>query len=119
MFKRIIKKRALAARRAGRTRAQIRGTAQRPRLTVFRSLKHISAQVIDDTAGRTLVSSSDKHVDVKGKKPVEIAMLVGADIAEKAKKAGVTTVVFDRGSYKYHGRVASLAQAARESGLIF
>lgn len=119
MFKRILKKRALATRRAVRTRARIRGTAERPRLTVFRSLKHISAQVIDDTTGRTLAASTDTHIDAKGKKPVEVAALVGTDVSEKAKKAGVTTIVFDRGSYKYHGRVAALAEAAREAGLKF
>lgn len=119
MFKNILKKRALAGRRAARTRARIRGTAARPRLTVFRSLKHISAQIIDDSTGHTLVASSDKMIDAKGKKPVEVASLVGADIAEKAKKAGITSIVFDRGSYKYHGRVAAVADAARAAGLVF
>ena len=119
MFKRILKKRQLAKRRAIRTRARINGTAERPRLSVYRSLKHIHAQLIDDTTGRTLVASSDLMIKPEGKKPVEVASLVGADIAAKAQKAGITTVVFDRGSYKYHGRVAAIAQAAREAGLVF
>ncbi len=118
MSKAIQKKRALAGRRAHRTRAVIRGTADRPRLSVFRSLKHISAQLIDDTTGKTLASASDKDVEAKGK-PVETAKAVGVFLAEKAKSAKVTTVVFDRGSYRYHGRVAALAEGARESGLNF
>lgn len=119
MSNKIIQKRKLATRRAVRTRARIRGTAARPRLTVFRSLKHMYAQVIDDATGRTLAASSDKHVDAKGKKPLEVATLIGTDVAEKAKKAGVTAIVFDRGSYKYHGRIAALAEAARSAGLEF
>lgn len=106
-------------RRAHRTRAKIRGTAERPRLTVFRSSKHIYAQVIDDTSGTTIVAASDKHVDAKGKKGVEVASLVGAEIAKRAKSANITAVVFDRGAYKYHGRVQALADAAREGGLEF
>lgn len=119
MFKNILRKRNLTKRRAHRTRSRIRGTEMRPRLSVFRSLNHIYAQIIDDSKGVTLVSSSDTHVDGKGKKPVEVAALVGADIAAKAKKAGVESIVFDRGPYKYHGRVAALAEAAREGGLQF
>jgi large subunit ribosomal protein L18 len=118
MFKRILKKRQLAKRRAIRTRARINGTAERPRLSVYRSLKHIHAQLIDDTTGRTLAASSDLMIKAEGKK-LDISALVGADIAAKAQKAGITTVVFDRGSYKYHGRVAAIAQAAREAGLVF
>lgn len=106
-------------RRAHRTRSRIRGTQERPRLSVFRSLKHISAQVINDETGKTLASASDAHVDSKGKKPIEIASLVGAEVAKRAKEAGVTIVVFDRGSCLYHGRVKALADGAREGGLEF
>ncbi|PJA46827.1 50S ribosomal protein L18 [Candidatus Uhrbacteria bacterium CG_4_9_14_3_um_filter_41_35] len=106
-------------RRANRTRARVQGTSLRPRLSVFRTAKHISVQAIDDVAGKTLVSSSDLKVDTKGKKPVEIAGLVGAEIAKLAIAAGIKTVVFDRGSYQYHGRVKSLAEGAREGGLEF
>lgn len=119
MFKRILKKRAAKTRRAIRTRARIRGTAARPRLSVFRSSAHIYAQVINDETGRTLASASDLTIDAKGKKPLEVAALVGAEVANHAKAAGVTTVVFDRGSYLYHGRVKRLADAAREAGLAF
>ena len=112
-------KRKNAKRRAIRTRAKVQGTAARPRLSVFRSLKHISVQLIDDSVGKTLASSSDAAVDSKGKKGMEIATLVGTDIGSKAIAAGAKEVVFDRGSYKYHGRVKALADAARESGLVF
>ncbi|MCH8049106.1 50S ribosomal protein L18 [Patescibacteria group bacterium] len=112
-------KRLRALRRARRTRAKVSGTSDRPRLSVFRSSKHILAQVIDDDSGRTIAASSDASLNVKGKKPVEVATLVGADVAKKAKAAGVSTVVFDRGSYKYHGRVKALAEAVREGGLKF
>ena len=115
----IKKKQLLKLRRAHRTRSRIRGTQDRPRLTVFRSLKHISAQVINDETGTVLAVVADVHVDTKGKKPVEIAMLVGSEIAKKAKVAGVTKVVFDRGSYLYHGRVKALADGARDNGLEF
>ena len=111
-------KRAKAARRAHRVRAVIRGTAAMPRLTVKRSAKHIYAQLIDDGAGRTLCAASDRDVkaDVK---PLEAAKAVGVVLAEKAKAAGLTRAVFDRGSYRYHGRVAALADGAREGGLTF
>lgn len=112
-------KRQRLHRRANRTRAKVRGTAERPRLSVYRSLRHISAQVIDDASGKTLVAVTDAKVDAKGKKPVEVAALVGSALAEAAKGAGVTAVVFDRGGYKYHGRVKALAEAAREGGLEF
>ena len=115
----IKKKQIQKKRRAHRTRSRIRGTQERPRLTVFRSLKHISAQVIDDDKGVVLAAVADVHVDTKGKKPVEIASFVGAEVAKKAKAAGVTKVVFDRGAYLYHGRVKALAEAARENGLEF
>ncbi|NKI33213.1 50S ribosomal protein L18 [Croceivirga thetidis] len=96
------------------------GTEARPRLSVFRSNKEIYAQVIDDNAGKTLASASsrDKAIDVKGTK-TEIANAVGKAIAEKAKKAGVETVSFDRGGNLYHGRVKALAEGAREGGLKF
>lgn len=109
-------KQARADRRAKRVRAKIRGTAECPRLSVNRSLKHISAQLIDDVAGRTLASASD--VSTSGK-PVEKAKAVGMKVAEAAKAAGVTDVVFDRGSNRYSGRVAALAEGAREGGLNF
>ena len=110
-------KRERAERRAHRVRARIHGTAECPRLSVKRSLKHIYAQLIDDVAGRTLASASDKDV-TKGK-PAETAKAVGAKLAEKAKAAGITQVVFDRGSNRYMGRVAALADGAREGGLTF
>ena len=111
-------KREQAQRRAHRVRARINGTAECPRLSVKRSLKHIYAQLIDDTAGRTLAAASDKEITATGK-PVEVAKVVGAKLAEKAKKAGIDQVVFDRGSNRYMGRVAALADGAREGGLNF
>ena len=99
------------------------GTAERPRLCVYRSLGHIYTQVIDDRSGRTLVSASslDKETkkNLKGGGNIASAKAVGKTIAERAKAAGVTRVVFDRGGYKYHGRVKALADAAREAGLQF
>lgn len=112
------RKQVLQARRAHRTRARISGTQERPRLSVKRSAKHIYAQLIDDTTGRTLASSSDKEATSQGK-PVETAKEVGKILASKAMSTGVTKAVFDRGSYRYHGRVAALAEGAREGGLIF
>jgi len=101
----------------------VSGTAERPRLCVYRSLEHIYAQVIDDRAGRTLVSAStaDKETkkSLKGGGNVAAAKVVGKAIADRAKAAGVSKVVFDRGGYKYHGRVKALADAAREAGLQF
>lgn len=114
----ILAKRARAQRRAARVRARILGNAQRPRLSVFRSHKHITAQLIDDVAGRTLFSASDLKSGAEVK-PIERAKTVGTVLAEAAKTAGITTVIFDRGSYLYHGRVKALAEAAREAGLIF
>ncbi len=107
-----------AARRANRTRICMHGTQARPRLSVNRSAKHIYAQVINDDKGITLVSASDRDVKATGK-PVEIAREVGKILAAKAKAAGVDAIVFDRGSYRYHGRVASFADGAREGGLNF
>jgi large subunit ribosomal protein L18 len=101
----------------------VSGTSERPRLCVYRSLDHIYAQVIDDRAGKTLVSAStaDKQTkkDLKGGGNVAAAKVVGKVIADRAKAAGVNKVVFDRGGYKYHGRVKALADAAREAGLQF
>ncbi|EDM43832.1 50S ribosomal protein L18 [unidentified eubacterium SCB49] len=103
-----------------RIRKTVSGTEQRPRLAVFRSNKEIYAQLIDDVNGKTITaaSSRDKDVNATGNK-VEIAKIVGKAVAEKAIKAGVDTVAFDRGGYLYHGRVKSLAEGAREGGLKF
>ena len=110
-------------RRHARVRQKIVGTSNVPRLSVFRSLKHIYAQIIDDDVGRTLVSASTLDADVReqvdGLSKLEQAELVGKRIAEKALSKGVKRVVFDRGGYVYHGRVKALAEAARESGLKF
>ena len=111
------------ARRHARVRAQVAGTAERPRLNVFRSLTHIYVQVIDDDMGRTLACASSVEAELKkqltGKKKAEQAKLVGLAVAERAKAKGVTKVVFDRGGYKYHGRVKALADGARAGGLEF
>jgi large subunit ribosomal protein L18 len=103
-----------------RIRSKITGTADRPRLAVFKSLKHIYAQVIDDASGKTIVSASsrDKDSSTKGANAAA-AKAVGALIAKKAKDKGVTQVVFDRGGYLYHGNIKALADAARENGLKF
>ena len=110
-------------RRHRRVRAKVKGTSQRPRLNVYRSLENIFAQVIDDIDGKTLVSAStiDKEVakEIGEKNKVDSAKVVGKILAERAKSAGITTVVFDRGGYRYHGRVAALAEGAREGGLEF
>lgn len=110
-------------RRHVRIRKKVSGTPQRPRLCVFRSLKHIYAQVIDDVAGHTLASVStldgEIKAEVQGKTKMEGAKLVGALIAGRARAKGLGGVVFDRGGYKYHGRVKQLAEAAREAGLEF
>lgn len=110
-------------RRHLRVRKQISGTAEKPRLNVYRSLNEIYAQVIDDIQGHTLVSAStidpELRKKTKGKSKKEQATLVGEAIAERAKKKGISEVVFDRGGYKYIGRVAALADGAREKGLKF
>ncbi len=110
-------------RRHRRIRAKISGSAERPRLNIFRSLDHIYAQVIDDEAGHTLVSASTVDAklaaDMDGKTKKEQAALVGKKLAERALAAGIDTVVFDRGGYRFHGRVKSLADGAREGGLTF
>ena len=108
-------------RRHRRVRKKVAGTAERPRLAVFRSNKHITAQVIDDRSGRTLAAASTTETDLKGGATGNkaAAAQIGKLVAERAKAAGVTKVVFDRGGNLYHGRVAAVADAARESGLEF
>lgn len=114
-------KQELLARRHRRVRKKVSGTAERPRLAVFRSNKHINAQVIDDRTGRTLAAASSVEKDLRGGPTGNRATStnVGRLVAERAKAAGVTTVVFDRGGFIYHGRVAAVAEAAREAGLEF
>jgi large subunit ribosomal protein L18 len=102
-------------RRHRRVRKQVRGTAERPRLAVYRSNRHIYAQLIDDRAERTLAAASD--AEVKAANPTERAKAVGALLATRAKEAGIDTVVFDRGGFQFHGRVAAVAAGAREGGL--
>ena len=111
----------LRERRHRRVRRKVVGTPERPRLTVFRSNRHIVAQVIDDTAGRTLAAASTVEPALRSGATgnVEAATAVGKLVAERAKAAGVERVVFDRGGSRYHGRVAALADAAREAGLEF
>ena len=107
-------------RRHRRVRKKVRGTAERPRLAVHRSNKHISAQVIDDRSGTTLAAASTTEADLRTSSgTVSGAAKVGELIASRAKDAGITTVVFDRGGNLYHGRIAALAEAAREGGLEF
>lgn len=100
-----------------RIRRKISGTAERPRLAVFRSIKHIYVQAVDDVAGHTLVQASSRDSEIKGAGNIESAKKVGALIAQRLKKAGVERAVFDRGGVLYHGRVRALADAAREAGL--
>jgi large subunit ribosomal protein L18 len=115
--------RELRIRRHLRVRKRVAGTNERPRLSIFRSNIHIYAQVIDDAASRTLAAASTKDAELasslKGKTKTERAKAVGQLIAERAKAAGIEKVVFDRGGFKYHGRVQALADAAREAGLNF
>lgn len=110
-------------RRAFRVRKRVRGTQERPRLSVVRSHKHISVQIIDDDAGKTLASASSQDKKLSGKLKSganqDAAQAVGKAIAERAIAAGIKAVCFDRGPYRYHGRVAALANAAREGGLSF
>ena len=116
-------KEASRARRHGRIRRRLSGTQARPRLNVFRSGNHIYAQVIDDTASRTLVSASTVEKTVREEighgNTMEAAAAVGKLVAERAKEQGIQSVVFDRGGYLYHGRIQALADAAREAGLEF
>ena len=116
-------RRIARVRRHARVRARIKGTSSRPRLCVFRSLNHVYAQVIDDTAGHTLAAASTIDPELRdelgGKAKTERSALVGTLIARRALSQGVTQVAFDRGGRQYHGRVKALAEAARESGLKF
>jgi large subunit ribosomal protein L18 len=106
-------------RRRRRVRAKVRGTAERPRLSVFRSNRGIQAQLVDDVAGHTLVAVNWTEGDLKQLKTMDQAKRAGELLAERAKAAGVENVVFDRGGYRYHGRVKALADGAREGGLTF
>ena len=110
-------------RRSNRVRKKINGTADVPRLTINRSNKHLYCQLIDDEAGRTICSASTRDKSLSGKVSYggncDAAKVIGTALAERAKEAGVTAAKFDRGSYKFHGRVAELANAAREAGLQF
>jgi large subunit ribosomal protein L18 len=111
-------RKAARARRHRRVRVRVEGTGQRPRLSVYRSLHHVYAQLIDDETGRTVAAASTTQLK-SGKKDLEAAAAVGRAIAERARTAGVTAAVFDRGGFLYHGRVKALADAAREAGLEF
>lgn len=110
-------------RRHRRLRARVQGSSEQPRLCVYRSLTNIYAQLIDDGQGHTLAAAStidrDLRAQVEGKDPIEAARMVGQLVGERAKQAGVKRVVFDRGGYRYHGRVAALAEGARAAGLDF
>jgi large subunit ribosomal protein L18 len=116
-------KQTARVRRHFRVRKKVAGTAERPRLAVFRSNKHISAQVIDDRTGRTLAAAATVEPTVRGAGSgtgnKAAAVAVGRLVAERARAAGITSVVFDRGGFQYHGRVAAVADAAREAGLEF
>ena len=106
-------------RRRRRVRAKVRGTAQRPRISIFRSNRGISAQLIDDDAGHTLAAVTWTDAELRGLPRMEQAAKAGQALAERAKKAGIERAVFDRGGYRYHGRVKALAEGAREGGLAF
>jgi len=108
-------------RRHRRVRKKVRGTSQRPRLSVFRSNRHVYAQLVDDVTGRTLASAStmEKQVRVPKSATVDAAKAAGMRLGERAKAAGITAVVFDRGGFKFHGQVAAVADGAREAGLTF
>jgi large subunit ribosomal protein L18 len=119
----MLRKKILRQRRHERVRKKVHGTTQRPRLAVYRSEHHIYAQVIDDTQGHTLAAASTVEPSVKGEVTyggnVQAAKAVGSLVAQRALEKGVNQVVFDRGGFAYHGRVAALADAAREAGLQF
>ena len=106
-------------RRRRRVRSKVHGSAERPRVSVFRSNRGIFAQLIDDDAGRTIASVQWTEADLRSLKPMEQANAAGKLLASRAKEAGVDTAVFDRGGYQYHGRVKALAEGAREGGLSF
>lgn len=112
---------AARKRRHLRIRKRIRGTQDKPRLCVYRSLTHIYAQIIDDDRGHTMVAASDVEAaaETKGKRKSDVAKVVGELIGKRAQEQGITTVVFDRGGYQFHGRVKALATGAREAGLKF
>ena len=120
---RLVAKRKSAAARKSRVRRIVNGTAERPRLTVYKSTKHVYAQIVDDSTGRTLVSAStmgrDLRDDLKKTANVEAARAVGLVLGKKALARDITKVVFDRNGYPYHGKVKALADAAREAGLQF
>ena len=115
----VITKPQARLKRRHRVRAKVSGTAERPRISVFRSNRGIHAQLVDDISGRTLAAVAWTESDLRGLKPMEQASRTGALLAERAKAAGVDTAVFDRGGYRYHGRVKALAEGAREGGLTF
>jgi large subunit ribosomal protein L18 len=121
--RKITTSRAARLRRHRRVRQNLSGTPQKPRLCVFRSLRHIYIQIIDDTTGRTLASATslDQEIrgNVDGNAKSETAARVGSILAERAKESGISRVVFDRGGYNFHGRVKALAEAARKGGLVF
>ena len=112
-------KNSVRVRKHARVRAKVKGSASCPRLCVFRSNKHIEAQLIDDVKQVTLLSASSVQLKLENGSNIEAAKKVGAELAKKAKEKKISTVVFDRGGYVYHGRVAALADAAREGGLKF
>jgi large subunit ribosomal protein L18 len=116
-----VNKQEARVRRHHRVRKHVSGTPERPRLAVFRSNRHVVAQVIDDVSGRTLAAASTVEADLRTGGPAnkDAAAKVGRAVAERAKAAGVTKVVFDRGGFLYHGRIAAVADAAREAGLEF
>lgn len=118
MIKQVSRKEGRIAR-ARRVRAKISGTAQIPRLSVFRSLRSVSVQVIDDMTGRTLVSADIHEIGKKAGNTVDGALLLGKLVGEKCAKAGITSIVFDRSGYRYHGKVKAVAEGAREAGLKF
>lgn len=118
MANKIKEKRVRKQRRHNRVRARVKGTKERPRLCVYRSLRYIYAQLIDDMAGETLVSAHDKEIKEKAKK-TDLARETGKLLAKKASEKNIAEVVFDRGSCRYHGRVKALAEGAREGGLKF
>jgi len=113
----VVTKPAARMRRRRRVRAKVRGTSQRPRVSVFRSNRGISAQLVDDDRGHTLAAAVWTEDDLRGLPAMEQANAVGRRLAERAREAGVERAVFDRGGYRYHGRVKALADAAREAGL--
>jgi large subunit ribosomal protein L18 len=106
-------------KRRKRVRAKVRGTAERPRMSVFRSNKGVFAQLIDDTDGRTIAAAGWTEPEFRSLGAMEQAKKVGETLAQRAKEAGVETCIFDRGGYQFHGRVAALAEGAREGGLAF